>query len=97
MFLEGPQEAGGEEVAVKKDAIENSFTCSGGKQLSLLLSDAASATEQKRFRMRSPTTLSSTPPESVDDSEYVLVNEFANDLHVCGLVYYRTDPAFVRR
>lgn len=33
VFLEGPQEGGEEEVVVNKDAQENSFTGSGGKQL----------------------------------------------------------------
>lgn len=97
VFLEGPQEAGGAEV-VKKDSIENSFTRSDGNQLFLFFfADAASKIKPECFQMRPPAALPSTPPESVDDSEHMLVNELANDPHVCGLVYDRADPAIVRR
>lgn len=64
VFLEGPQEAGEEEVVVNKDA-KKKFIHSLRWETTIHV--FMTENEKKCFRMRSPTTLSSTPSESIDD------------------------------
>lgn len=97
VFLEGPQEAGGGRGGQEGRYRKFIHPLRWESTILLFLADAASKIKPECFQMRPPAALPSTPPESVDDSEHVLVNELANDPHVCGLVYDRADPAIVRR
>lgn len=72
VLLEGPQEAGGGEVA-NEDAKDNSFTRSCYIFIVLLTVKVSKAVFEC---VRPP-----TPSESTDDSDYGLV-----DLHFCGMV-----------